>query len=53
MDGIDPSPILSIIHTVTIGIMFNNNVDNNRHGLKNVTYKQTFSNKWRRFYIDN
>ena len=36
MDRIDPSPILSIIHTATIGIMLNNNVDNNRHGLKTL-----------------
>ena len=34
-----PSPILSIIHTVTIGTMLNYNGGNNGHGLKNVTCK--------------
>ena len=31
------SPILSVIHTVTIGTMLNNNGMNDRHGLTNVT----------------
>ena len=35
-----PSAILSIIHTVTIGIMLNFNGGNNGHKLKNVTWKQ-------------
>ena len=37
------SPILSIIHTITTGTMLNFNCDNNRHGLKTVTCKQTLS----------
>ena len=36
-----PSPILSIIPTVTIDTMLNFNGGNNRHGLKNVRCKQT------------
>ena len=36
-------PIMSIIHTVTIGIILNFIGGNNRHGLKNVTCKQTFN----------
>ena len=37
-----PSNILSVIHTVTIGTMLNNNGGNNNgHELKNVTCKQT------------
>ena len=43
MDRICPSPILSIIHTVTIGTMLNFNGCNNGHGVKNVTCKQTFT----------
>ena len=35
------SPILSIIHTVTIGSMLNFNGGNNGLGQKNVTCKQT------------
>ena len=31
-----PSPILSIIHTFTIGTMLNFNGGNNGHGLKNL-----------------
>ena len=38
----DPSPILSIIHTITIGTMINFNGSNYGHGLKNVTCKETF-----------
>ena len=37
------SPILSIIHAVTINTMLNFNGGNNGHGLKNVTYKQIFT----------
>ena len=33
------SPILSIIHTVPIGLMLNFNGGNNGHGLKIVTCK--------------
>ena len=29
------SPILSIIHTITIGMKLNFNIGNNGHGLKN------------------
>ena len=32
-----PSPIFCIIHTVTIGTMFNFDISNSSHGLKNVT----------------
>ena len=39
------SPILFVIHTVTIGIMVNFNGGNNGHGLKNVTCKQTLFSK--------
>ena len=35
------SPILSIIHTITIGMMLSFKNGNNGHGLKNGTYKQT------------
>ena len=55
----DPSPILSVIHAITIGItisiMLNFNGGNNGHELQYVTCKQTFSvteckchvaNKW-------
>ena len=35
------SPILSIIHTLTIGTMLNFNGCNNGHGLENVSCKQT------------
>ena len=39
----DPSPILSVIHTVTIGTMLNNNGGNNGYGLKkSVACKQTY-----------
>ena len=38
-----PLPILSIIHTITIGTILNFNGCNKRHGLKNVTCKQTFN----------
>ena len=34
---------LSIVHTITTGTMLNFNCDNNRHGLKTVTCKQTLS----------
>ena len=37
-----PSPILSIIHTVTIGTMLNFTGGNNGHGLKNVTGSMQF-----------
>ena len=37
-----PSPILSFIHTVSIGIMLNFNGGNNGYGLLNVTCKQAF-----------
>ena len=36
-------PILSIIHTVTVGTMLNSNGGNNGHGFKDVTCKQAFS----------
>ena len=36
-----PSPVLSVIHTVTFGTMLNFKDGNNGHGLKNVTCKQT------------
>ena len=39
------SPILSVIHTDTIGTMINCSGGSNGHGLKNVTCKQTFT--WR------
>ena len=42
MGRMGPSAILSIIHTVTIGLMLNSNGGNKRHGLKNVTCKETF-----------
>ena len=32
-----PSPILSIIQTITIGTVVNFNGGNNGHGLKNLT----------------
>ena len=38
-----PSPILPIIHTVTISTMLNNKGGNNGHGLKNSTCKQTLT----------
>ena len=38
---IDPSHILSVVHTITIDTMLNFNDDNNGHRLKNVTCKQT------------
>ena len=41
MGRMRPSPILSIIYTVTIGTKLNNNGGNNVQGLKNVTCKQT------------
>ena len=34
MDGMGPSPILSVIHTVTIGTILNNNGDNRGHAAK-------------------
>ena len=40
----DPSPILSIIHTVTIDGMLNNNGVNNGYGLKN---KLRVNKAWR------
>ena len=40
-----PSPIVSVIRTITTITMLNFNSGNNGHGLRNVTYKQTkFSN---------
>ena len=42
-EKMSPSPILSVIHRVTIGTMLNFNGDNNGHGLKNVTSKQTLN----------
>ena len=36
---IDPSSILSIIHTNTVGTMLNFNGGNNGHDFKNVTCK--------------
>ena len=36
MDRMGPSPNLSIIHTVTIGTMLNNNGGNTGHGLKTL-----------------
>ena len=44
-DTIGPSPILSVIHTITIGRMLNVKGGNYGHGLKNVTCKQTLINK--------
>ena len=41
MDRMGPSHILSLIHTVAIGTMLNNNDGNNGHGLENVRCKQT------------
>ena len=38
-----PSPILSIIHTVTFDTMLNFNGDNNGHGIKYATCKQTLN----------
>ena len=40
-EKMDRSPILSIIHTVTIGTILNFNSGYKEHGLKNVTYEQT------------
>ena len=40
-----PSPILSVIHTVTIGTMLNFKGTNNGHGLKNVTCIQTLTDQ--------
>ena len=40
-DRMYPSPILFIIHTMTLGTMLNFNGDNNGHGLEHVTCKQT------------
>ena len=37
-----PSPILSVVHTVTVGTMLNLNGGNNGHMLKNVTCEHTF-----------
>ena len=34
MDGMGPSPILSVIHTVAIGTILNNNGDNRGHDAK-------------------
>ena len=34
MDGMGPSPILSVIHTVTIDTILNNNGDNRGHAAK-------------------
>ena len=39
----DPSLILSVIHTITIGTMLNFNGGNNGYGLKYVTCKPTFT----------
>ena len=39
-----PPPILSIVHTVTIGTMLHFDCRSNWHGLKNVTCKQTLMN---------
>ena len=36
-----PSTILSVIHIISIGTMLNFNGNNNGHGLKNVTCKET------------
>ena len=36
-----PLPILSVIHTITIGTMLNFNCGNNGHGLQNVACKHT------------
>ena len=47
-----PSAILSVVHTIIIGIMLNFNDDNNRHGLKNVTCKQTFTIKFHLSSLD-
>ena len=41
MEKMGPSPILSIIYAVSIGIMPNFKGGNNGYGLKNVTCKQT------------
>ena len=43
MEEMDPSSILSIIHTVTIGTMLVFNSGDNGHGLKNVKCKQAIS----------
>ena len=40
-DRMGLSSILSIIHTVTIGAILNNNGGNDGHGLKNFTCKLT------------
>ena len=51
MGRMDPSPILSVIHIVSIGTMLNNNGGNNGKGLKNITCKQTlWSLNLHRFY---
>ena len=34
MDGMGPSPILSVIHTVAIGTILNNNGDSRGHAAK-------------------
>ena len=38
-----PSPILSVIHTITIGTMLNINSGNSGRRLKTVTRKQTLT----------
>ena len=51
-----PSPILSIIHTVSIGTKLNFNGGNNEYGLENVMCEQTFTvvnNKWSKSTGDN
>ena len=43
MDRMGPSLILSVIHTITIGTMLNNNDGDNEHGLENVRCRQTLT----------
>ena len=42
-DRMGPSPIVTVIHTITIDTMLSFNYRNNGHGLKNVTCKQTLN----------
>ena len=42
-----PSPILSVIHTVTIATMQNFNGGSNGHGVENVKCKQTLKESLR------
>ena len=51
------SPILSVIHNVTIGTMLNNNGGKSGHGLKNVKCKQTLNHRdsfaqWYKIYVN-